>query len=107
MLVIVFINLYFFFLFVWTQAAALPPVQLVPKLTRGMQLRTAISGYGVVVINGRSYLVYRIAVAPRNTSKIWHVFRRYSEFVRLRKELIALVISSRCLFNLHKLKVSL
>lgn len=71
-------------------AAALPPVQLVPKLTRGMQLRTAISGYGVVVINGRSYLVYRIAVAPRNTSKIWHVFRRYSEFVRLRKELIAL-----------------
>ena len=58
-----------------------------PSLKRGMRLRSAISGYGVVQDGQHQVLVYIIAVAPRGTRSLWRVFHRCSEFANLREQL--------------------
>ena len=59
-----------------------------PKLQRGMKLRSALSGYGIVQNAEDELMVYIIAISPRGSNNLWRVFRRYSDFKSVREELL-------------------
>ena len=55
-------------------------------LQRGRRVRTAVPGHGVV---GQD-VVYVVAITPRGSTKhFWRVYRRYSEFARLKAQLLS------------------
>ena len=58
-----------------------------PKLQRGMKLRSALSGFGIIKAAGE-LSVYIIAFSPRGSGKFWRVFRRYLDFKFVRQQLL-------------------
>ena len=54
-----------------------------PSIKRGTRLRSALPGYGVVGQN----VVYVVALTPRHTKLYWRVYRLYSEFKEIKRQL--------------------
>ena len=49
-------------------------------------MRAALAGHGVVGEN----VVYVVAITPRGSTKhFWRVYRRYSEFTRLKAQMLS------------------
>jgi len=67
-------------------SAAASATSDVPQLRRGMKLRSCISAYGYVEKKGKKLILFVIAISP-GSGKIWRVFRCYTHFVNLHKEL--------------------
>ena len=67
-------------------SAAASATSDVPQLRRGMKLRSCISAYGYVENKGEKLILFVITISP-GSGKIWRVFRCYTHFVNLHKEL--------------------
>jgi hypothetical protein len=65
-----------------------------PTLVRGTNLRMALSAYGVVRHEQGVTFIFVVAISPRESNTFWRLYRSYSDFQKLRQDLIAQVLGS-------------